>query len=170
MTNGNLERLGSDGKRLETVAIRVATADDAAEILALQRRAYESEARAYNDWSIPPLMQTLDSMLEDIQTITVIKAMKGPSIVGSVRGKLCDQTCLVGRLIVEPALQGQGIGSALLQAIEQSFPEATDFELFTGDKSEGNIRLYSRHGSQIAGTKILSERVSIVVMNKRRRT
>lgn len=143
-----------------------AACTDAASILALQRRAYESEAILYGDWAIPPLLQNLESLLEEIQSATVLKASEAQIVVGSVRATLRDKTCLIGRLIVEPALQGQGIGSSLLQAIEAMFPQAELFELFTGSKSERNIRLYRRHGYEITGAKQLSGQVSFVVMTK----
>ena len=126
--------------------ISTATIADAVHILALQKRAYESEARLYHDWTIPPLTQTIASLLDEIKSTTVLKAAHGPAIVGSVRAFFKGQTLQIGRLVVEPDLQGQGIGSELLRAIEQAFPQAKRFELFTGSKSEGNIRLYRRHG------------------------
>jgi GNAT superfamily N-acetyltransferase len=107
-----------------------ATAADAEPLLKLQQRAYQSEAHLYNDWSLPPLTQTLASMLEDISTMTVLKAVENG----------------IGRLIVEPSHQRQGIGSALLQAIEACFPTAVAFALFTGSRSGGNLRLYRCHG------------------------
>ena len=139
---------------------------DAAPILALQRRAYEAEARLYDDWTIPPLTQSLASLLAEIESTTVLKACVGEAIVGSVRARLAEQTCLIGRLFVAPQRQGQGIGSALLAAIEAQFASAAVFELFTGSRSESNIRLYRRHGYAIAATKRLSDQVSIVVMRK----
>jgi len=151
-------------------AIAAAAIADAASILALQSRAYESEARLYDDWTIPPLVQSLESLLEEIQSATVLKATEAQVIVGSVRATLNDKTCQIGRLIVEPMLHGQGIGSLLLQAIEGAFSQAEFFELFTGSKSEGNIRLYRRHGYRITGTKRLSDQVTFVVMSKRGNT
>ena len=38
---------------------------DAAEILALQKLAYSSEAKIYNSYAIPPLVQTFDEMRSD---------------------------------------------------------------------------------------------------------
>ena len=116
--------------------ISIATAEDAAEILALQRLAYESEARLYNDWSIAPMTQTLESLIADIKVATVLKATEGPSIIGSVRATLAADVCLIGRLMVDPARQGRGIGVALLRAIEDMFPQVAAFELFTGSQSE----------------------------------
>jgi ribosomal protein S18 acetylase RimI-like enzyme len=105
-------------------------------------------------------------LVEELNTITVLKAVEGGVIVGSVRAKLDGATCSIGRLIVEPARQGHGIGTALLQAVESSFPNATRFELFTGSRSEGNIRLYRRHGYAVVRTEKLSEQVSLVFMYK----
>ena len=148
--------------------ISIATAEDAAEILALQRLAYESEGRLYNDWSIPPMTQTLESLIAEIKVATVLKATEGPSIIGSVRATLAADLCLIGRLMVDPARQGRGIGMALLRAIEDMFPRARGFELFTGAESEGNIRLYVRCGYAITGTRRASEQISLVVLTKSR--
>lgn len=143
-----------------------ATTADAAAILALQRRAYEAEARLYQDWTIPPLVQDLASLQAEIGTAVVLKAVEGGAIVGSVRACLDDGVCRIGRLMVEPARQGQGIGSALLGAIEAAFPQARCFELFTGSRSADNIGLYRRHGYAITGTRRLSERVTLVILRK----
>jgi len=149
--------------------ISIATAEDAAEILALQRLAYESEARLYNDWSIPPMTQTLESLIAEIRTETVLKAIEGPSIIGSVRARLAADVCLIGRLMVDPARQGRGIGAALLRAIEDLFPQVRAFELFTGGRSEGNIRLYTRFGYAVTGTRVASAEISLVVLTKSHR-
>ena len=45
-----------------------ASVKDAAEILALQKLAYRSEAEIYDDYTIPPLTQTLEEMRTDIET------------------------------------------------------------------------------------------------------
>jgi GNAT superfamily N-acetyltransferase len=63
-------------------------------------------------------------------------------------------------------LQGQGIGSQLLRNIETKFNRVAKFDLFTGTKSEANIRLYQRHGYTITRTQPLSQTVSIVFMEK----
>ena len=53
-----------------------------------------------------------------------------------------------------------------MMAIEEEFPSAMRFELFTGGKSTGNIRLYERLGYQIFKTKRLSPQVELVFMEK----
>jgi predicted N-acetyltransferase YhbS len=148
-------------------SISQATVADAGQILALQKRAYESEARTYNDWSIPPLSQSLGALVEEIEKTTVLKATEGQQIIGSVRATAQNGVCSIGRLIVEPERQGQGVGTKLLHAIEAAYPNANRFELFTGSRSDGNIRLYRRHGYEITETKQISEQVTLVFMGKR---
>ena len=75
-------------------------------------------------------------------------------------------TCAIGRLIVHPGFQAKGIGSKLLADIESRFPEVTKYELFTGSKSEANIRLYQRHGYTITRTQPLCATVSITFLEK----
>jgi ribosomal protein S18 acetylase RimI-like enzyme len=141
---------------------------DAAEILELQKLAYESEARLYNDWLIPPLTQTLESVRSEFDGKTFLKATVGGVLVGSVRAACEKDVCEIGRLIVHPDCQGQSMGTRMMRAIEASFPQADRFELFTGDRSAGNIRLYERLGYRIVRSERLSAAVALVFMEKRR--
>jgi ribosomal protein S18 acetylase RimI-like enzyme len=148
-----------------TTIVQAAPADAEA-ILALQKLAYQSEARLYDDWSIPPLTQTIESLRGEFATSLVLKAVSGSRIVGSVRAKIAEGTCTIGRLIVDPEFQRQGIGSMLLQSVEAECGGSERFELFTGTKSEANIRLYQRHGYAITRTEPLSPMVTIVFLEK----
>lgn len=148
------------------IEISSAEMRDAPVILELQRLAYQSEARLYDDWSLPPLTQTLESLESEFEHSIVLKAVAAEYIVGSVRAKVVAAVGHIGRLIVHPDYQGQGIGSALLERVEARMPNVEKYELFTGSRSEANIRLYRRHGYQIARQQELSPTVSVVFMEK----
>jgi ribosomal protein S18 acetylase RimI-like enzyme len=143
-----------------------AAPEDAEAILALQKIAYEREARRYNDWTIPPMVETIDTVREQIARHVVLKAVVDGRLAGSVRGVLTDGVCEVCRLSVDPALQRRGIGSALIAAVESRFPGIEAFELFTGNHSVENLRLYDRHGYRHSHTKVLSPAVSLVWLRK----
>ncbi len=108
---------------------------DAAEILTLQKLAYQREALLYDDWSIPPLTQTLPDIEAEFVSKVVLKAVDGNTIVGSVRASLDGATCRIGRLIVHPDSQRKGIGTLLMEKIEKTFSHAERFDLFTGSRS-----------------------------------
>lgn len=122
---------------------------DAEEILALQKLAFLSEARIYDDYTLPPLVETLAELEENFTCKTFLKAVSGGSIVGSVNGCMAGTVCRIGRLMVHPALQGRGIGTSLMHAIEAVFADAGSWEVFTGELSLGNMRLYKRLGYQV---------------------
>jgi len=152
------------------IHIEEATAADAEEILALQKAAYESEGRRYEDFTIPPLIQTLDEIREDFSRQLFIKAVEGDTgeIVGSVRAYIKEGTCFVGRLIVRPDCQDRGIGSLLLEEIEERFVRAERFELFTGHLSDKPLHIYAKRGYSIYRTVTVHDQLTLVYLEKRR--
>lgn len=132
------------------VDIRIirATADDAEDILSLIKRAFAPVGVQYGDSNLPPLAETLESHRTRYATHVILKAVDASGhAVGSVQGEMGpDGTCHVGRLAVDPAWQGRGIGRALAEAIEAACPLASAFELFTGHLSEDTLGLYRSLG------------------------
>src|SRR5215211_3522477 len=154
------------------VRIKCANLNDAEATLDLQKRAYVSEAKIYNDYTIPPLTQGLDQIKNEIREQNFLKALEDSNntlkIVGSVRAYAKDNTAFIGRLMVEPKLQNRGIGTLLMKAIEQQFtpPEVTRYELFTGHKSIRNLCLYQKLGYREFKRKPVNETVTTVFMEK----
>lgn len=146
-----------------------ATAADAAAILHLQRLAYQSEARIYDDDKIPPLTQTLGQIEKEFADLVFLKATaEDGAVVGSVRARERDGTCFIGRLIVHPDHQGRGIGAELMRAIESRFAHAKRFELFTGHKSERNLRFYQRLGYRAFKEERVTDTLRMVFLEKDR--
>lgn len=144
-----------------------ATIEDAPEILALQRAAYQTEARLYDDFTIPPLTQSLEELQAEFASHTILKAVVEERLVGSVRGCSRDGLCHVGRLIVHPDFQRRGIGTALLLELERC-SSAGRFELFTGHRSASNLRLYERLGYRMLRRQRVHDRLTLVFMHKER--
>jgi N-acetylglutamate synthase-like GNAT family acetyltransferase len=146
--------------------IETADIGDARKILELQQQAYQSEAAIYNDYTIPPLTQSLEELEAEFQTQIFLKATVDGKIIGSVRGYIRDKTCFIGRLIVQPDMQNQGIGANLLKAIEDHFADARRYELFTGHRSERNLCFYRKAGYRSFRTEQLTALVSVLYMEK----
>ena len=148
------------------MSIEQATIDDAQEILALQKLAYASEAEIYNDFTIPPLHQTIDEINAEFECQYFLKFCANGRIVGSVRAYVKDGTCFIGKLIVHPECQNQGIGTKLLEEIENTFDNVTRYELFTGHKSRKNLHLYEKNGYKIFRRQNVADDLTIVFMEK----
>lgn len=147
--------------------IEKATVFDAEEILSLQKLAYRTEAEIYNDFNIPPLVQTLESIEKDFENQFFLKAVTNGRIIGSVRAYQKEETCYIGRLIVHLDFQNQGIGTKLMNEIERIFNHCERFELFTGDRSERNLHLYQELGYKTFKTAMITDHTAIVYMEKR---
>ncbi|MEW6401960.1 MAG: GNAT family N-acetyltransferase [Chloroflexota bacterium] len=149
----------------ESIVIQAAEKEDLEEILSLQKLAYRSEAELNNDFTIPPLRQTMDEICAESGQSLFLKCSQNGKIIGSVRAHEKDGTCYIGRLIVHPEFQNQGIGSKLLQAIESRF-QCQRFELFTSQRSGRNLYLYRKFGYQEFKQAALNEKVTLIFLEK----
>ncbi|AWV99003.1 GNAT family N-acetyltransferase [Arcticibacterium luteifluviistationis] len=130
------------------IEIQNAEESDLAEILQLQKLAYIQEAEIYNNYEITPLSQILEDLKADFKTNNFIKATFNSKIIGSIKGFEENGSVLVGKLIVHPDFQNKGLGSKLMLHLENRFPKAQRFWLFTAYKSEKNLYLYKKLGYQ----------------------
>ncbi|MFI1158189.1 GNAT family N-acetyltransferase [Streptomyces sioyaensis] len=153
-----------------SVTISAATDQDAEQILKLQYLCYQQEAALYDDYGIEPLTQTLQALRAELGAGCVVVARLGEEVVGSVRGTVEeDGTARVAKLIVHPRMQRHGLGGRLLDALERRLAEehsALRFRLFTGHRSDGNLRLYRSHGYVPVSTEQIGPRMGLVTLEK----
>ncbi len=125
---------------------------DAGEILTLQRACWLQEQQANPGVEIPALQESLDDVRGWLGEWTVLTLRREGRLVGAARARLEGELWDVGRLMVAPDLQGQGLGRVLLEAVEASAPDtATSYVLFTGVGSLANQRFYRRAGYRLRG-------------------
>lgn len=148
---------------------------DAGEVMTLQRAAYVLQARAHNDWDLPPLLQSLpdvEAELADPQVMALGSRDERGRLVATVRARHAEPTSAVAdiaRLAVVPDRQGHGLGSALLAALEARLPESVvEFRLFTGEHAVDNLRLYARLGYTETRREPTSSGYCIVHLSKQR--
>jgi ribosomal protein S18 acetylase RimI-like enzyme len=146
--------------------IQKAEFEDVAEILSLQKLAYQSEAAICNDDTIPPLVQTLGGIQEDFIKQVILKASSDGKIVGSIRAYEKEGTCYIGRVIVHPDHENQGLGSRLMHRIEEHFKHCHRFELFTGKNSVKNNYFYQKLGYRIFKEEVQTEKLTLVYLEK----
>ncbi|MGP3534583.1 GNAT family N-acetyltransferase [Microbacterium sp. RD1] len=140
--------MSETGPSSEPARVRPIRPGDAGEVLTLQRSAFVSEALIYRSVDMPPFTQTLEELEAELVENLGCVALKGARIVAAARAQLDGPLLLIGRIAVAPDVQGEGLGSLILDAVEDRGRQAgaTEAELFTGRLSEANIRLYERQG------------------------
>jgi GNAT superfamily N-acetyltransferase len=113
------------------------------------------------------MVQTLESIGKDFENQVFIKVLVDGRIIGSVRAYAKGGTCCIGRLIVHPDFQNQGIGTKLLNEIETIFNSGKRFELFTGDRSKRNLYLYQKLGYKVFKKAQITDLTTIVYLEKK---
>lgn len=143
----------------------IAARGDLEEILELQKLAFHSQAVLYNDFSLPPLTQTLEQLKSEAKEAVILKLVEDRKIVGSVRAFEKDGTCYIGKLTVHPGYQNKGLGKKLMEAIEKCF-EGVRYELFTGCKDFKNLSFYEKLGYKRFKTKKVNEKLELIYFEK----
>lgn len=137
---------------LNSITFSKAQLSDLNNILELQKIAFLSEAIIYNNYNIEPLKQTIEEIQADFYQYTFLKATIDNKIIGSVKIKNNNDCCYIGKLIVHPQYQNNGVGKKLLAEAEKQYATANSYLLFTGHKSLKNIELYKSVGYKITET------------------
>ncbi len=102
--------------------IDIASKEDLPELLSLQKRAFEPVAEKVSWKDIPQMTDTIDNCIAEYGKETILKMLADDgSIIGSVRGYVEDGSLYIGRLMVDPAYQGKGLGRVLQRKLESMF-------------------------------------------------
>jgi tRNA (guanine37-N1)-methyltransferase len=149
--------------------VRPATPADAGELYTLQRACWLQELEANPGVVIPALTESLDDVVAGLAGHRTWVVRRAGRLVGSVRARLTSRGGWdIGRLMVAPDVQGQGLGRMLLELAEEAAPpEATTYVLFTGARSAANLRRYKKAGYRQRPD--LHAPPGAVVLTKRRR-
>lgn len=153
---------------MESDNIKPIVQNDFEDILALQKAAFMEVAKLMNNYEIPPLLQTVQDIQNDFEQCIILKYISvNNQIVGSVRGNMYNGNCChIGKLIVHPDFQNQGIGRALMHEIEKYFPTCQTFTLFTGEETPNTLYLYNQIGYQVVYKKEV-DGIQLIYMEKK---
>lgn len=148
---------------------QILTADenDLKEILNLQKECYKTEAELNNEYNIPPLTQTFASIKEEFEKeVLFLKGIVDGQLIASVRGYIKDDTAYIGRLIVKNKFQNNKFGQTLMKDIETRLGSCYRYELFTGCRSEKNLKLYRKLGYTECRRQVINENLILVYLEK----
>ena len=90
-------------------------------------------------------------LADAIERGDVYLAVEDGEIVGVAATERRDDGIYIDRLGVAPVRQGTGLGSFLLERVEEIARSSglKELSLETAEMAEGNVRLYRRHGFEI---------------------
>lgn len=116
------------------------------DLWSLQHKAYRLEAQMIGFHEIPPLMETRDMLRRCAETFYGCFDDEG-ELLGAVA--VTEETpglLVVCRMMVSPDHFRQGIASALLEHVFQTYGQMDDYAVSTGAKNAPAMALYEKHG------------------------
>lgn len=123
---------------------------DAGELLTLQRACWVAEAIANPGVRVPAMHESYDDVRAGLAERDTYVVRRAGRLIGAVRGRLEGDAWDIGRIMIAPDLQGQGLGRILLDHIQAVAPlGATSYVLFTGRGSVRNQRMYKKAGFRL---------------------
>ncbi|WP_186578360.1 GNAT family N-acetyltransferase [Aquibacillus kalidii] len=147
-----------------------ATNSDAELLFAMQVKAFKPLLRKHRDYDTNPAAESIDKMMKKINWIdgTYYKILLNNLAVGGVFIYWKEYNVFrISPLYILPAYQGNGIAQKVLHQLEDMYPEARSWELFTIFEEERNCYLYEKMGFIKTGpTKKINERATLILYRK----
>lgn len=148
-----------EAARRAGVTVVVATAADLPGALHAQHSGFDRVARTFgiDRTRMAPLSETLEDLraLHADGVVTFLARVGTDTVAGTVRGRQRDDGVIeIGRLAVADGFLRRGVATALMLALEESFPAASRFELYTGADASEPLSLYARLGYRIFRTEV----------------
>lgn len=149
-------RIGGRSMEKMVFVVRRATYEDIHQIQEISKEAFRLYAeRAEITAFVSPLEETYEDLVREIENKLVFVALLDGVIAGSVRIELKpDNTAYLSRFAVREALQNQGIGKILMNAIDNAMEElgVTNLYLHTASRMLSLVRFYYGRGFYIEST------------------
>jgi ribosomal protein S18 acetylase RimI-like enzyme len=149
------------------IKIETATEQGLESILQLQKKAFYGQALIYNDFNLPPLMQTIEDLKEEFRLKTIYKVEQDGKIIASIRCYIKDNTLYLEKLIVDPDFQNRGIGTKIMTEIEKKYSSSVNrYALFTGHKSKKNLHIYNKLGYREIRQETIADDLKLIYLEK----
>lgn len=132
-----------------TIQLEKATPADAAQLTALQVRAFDEDVRRYPDAPAggPPGYDDVAWQLEQMRRGHYFEIRDDGELVGgAIVFRTGPASCELGRIWVDPPRQGRGVGARAMELLEDAFPYATLWTLDTPAWATRNHSFYGHRG------------------------
>ncbi len=137
------------------LSFRTATLSEGKEVARIIGDAFTPYVRALGrEWpaeGTPEYAERWKHFVAEIERGDVYVALDGERIVGATRTKPQEKDLYIDQIAVDPSQQGTGVGSWMLQRIDELARARGlgGLSLITAEMAVANIRLYERHGFEI---------------------
>lgn len=138
---------------MESIILRKANEQDAAEILNITKKAFELYANEmHKKDKVAALKETLDDVVADIQQKHVYICLVDGKMEGAVRFKILEQSiAYLSRFAIDPEIQSLGLGGLLMEKVRLECEKlnVSAIALHTASKMRSSVSFYLKNGYYI---------------------
>jgi GNAT superfamily N-acetyltransferase len=137
------------------LTFRAARPGEIIEVIRVIRAAFTPYVRAlgrdFPAEGSPQFAERWAQVTAELERGDIFVALEDGRIVGAARTKPQEKDLYIDQLAVDPARQGTGVGSWMLQRIDEvaRTRHLGGLSLNTAEMAVANVRLYQRHGFEI---------------------
>ncbi|MCG7344897.1 GNAT family N-acetyltransferase [Sporosarcina sp. ACRSL] len=137
------------------ITIEKATITDAEKLTEMMKRTFDEEAKKWLsnqddaiDYNIqPPGYSSIEMTKYMIRELEYFKVLQDNEIIGGIIITISGTSFgRIDRIFVDPIYQGKGIGSRIINLVEEEFPNVGIWDLETSSKQMNNHYFYEKMG------------------------
>lgn len=133
------------------------TVDEANILLDIQKEAFSEDLERYQDYNTSPATESIERLRNKIINSFHYTIFLDDEIIGGIEvRKLSNTQCYLNRLYLTPKCHNKGIGTKLMNFIEDEFPEALEWTLSTPYMNYRNHYFYEKHGYSKVGEQVIT--------------
>lgn len=145
-----------------TLILTKSTQQEAPTLLAIQKQAFQADLLTYEDITSSPVNETLERLHFKIQQFEHFTIWVDKEIIGGIDiRKLANSNYRLNRIFIADAFQNKGLGSQIMQLIEDKFPDARSWTLDTPHLNTRNHHFYEKLGYVKVGEHQISDKLTL---------
>lgn len=129
-------------------------------LLKIQQEAFEEDLKKYEDHDTNPANEPIERLVSKVGRFLYYTIWYGEEIIGGIDIRdLKDNRYRLNRIFLAKAHQNKGLGSRIMQLIENEFPSAIEWHLDTPHLNTRNRHFYEKFGYEKIGEHQVSEKL-----------
>lgn len=141
---------------------------EAAALLEIQKEAFQSDLKKYQDYDSSPAAETLEFFKYKLKHSYHYTIFADNKIIGGVCVvKVTDDHYRLFRIFLSRKYQNRGIGAKVLPYIEKKYPQAKKWSLDTPKDNPVTRHFYEKYGYKKTKEYKVNERLTLVEYEKK---
>ncbi|WP_439876649.1 GNAT family N-acetyltransferase (plasmid) [Bacillus mycoides] len=149
------------------ITITKTKVNEAKSLLEIQKKAFQADLEKYQDYDSSPATEKIERLIRKINMVHHYTIFINGMIVGGIDVReLSNNHYRLNRIFLDPDFQSKGLGSQIMQLIEEKYQNATKWSLDTPKENIKNHHFYQKFGYKIVGEHQITDKLTLLDFEK----